>query len=154
MTANARTRTPTMNMDMMCVSGLGCWKFRDRVASQQAHVMLHHRHFTCTACRECSIECSPDCGNTTERIHNMFGAKSPYLGLHAVSSCAPGVPSLFGKSGGEPVGSSYKRVKGRSHTVEKRLNMHPHKPHATSQPSRLSHTYRPRTHSPHNQHSH
>ena len=29
---------------------------------------------------------------------------------------------------------SYKRVKGRSHTVEKRLNMHPHKPHATSQP--------------------
>ena len=42
---------------------------------------------------------------------------------------------------------SYKIVKGRSHTVEKRLNMHPHKPHATSQPSRLSHTYRPRTHS-------
>ena len=32
---------------------------------------------------------------------------------------------------------SYKRVKRRSHTVEKRLNMHPHKPHATSQPSRL-----------------
>ena len=45
---------------------------------------------------------------------------------------------------------SYKRVKGRSHTVEKRLNMHPHKPHAASQPSRLSHTDRPRTHSPHN----
>ena len=35
---------------------------------------------------------------------------------------------------------SYKRVKGRSHPVEKRPNMHPHKPHATSQPSRLSHT--------------
>ena len=50
--------------------------------------------------------------------------------------------------------SSYKRVKGRSHTVEKRLNMPPHKPHATSQPPRLSHTNRPRTHSPHNQHSH
>ena len=38
----------------------------------------------------------------------------------------------------------YKRVKGRSHTVEKRLNMHPHKPQATSQLSRLSHTYRQR----------
>ena len=31
----------------------------------------------------------------------------------------------------------YERVKGRSHTVEKRLNRHPHKPHATSQPSRF-----------------
>ena len=31
----------------------------------------------------------------------------------------------------------YKRVEGRSHPVEKRPNMHPHKPHATSQPSRL-----------------
>ena len=37
--------------------------------------------------------------------------------------------------------SSYKRVKGRNHTVEKQLSMHPHKPHATSQPSRLSHTH-------------
>ena len=35
---------------------------------------------------------------------------------------------------------SYKRVKGRSHPVEKRISMHPHKPHATSQPSRFSHT--------------
>ena len=26
---------------------------------------------------------------------------------------------------------SYKRVKGRSHTVETRISMHPHKPHAT-----------------------
>ena len=34
-------------------------------------------------------------------------------------------------------GSSYKRVKGRSQTVEKRIRMHPHKPHATSQPSLL-----------------
>ena len=30
--------------------------------------------------------------------------------------------------------SSYKTVKGRSHTVEKRTSMHPHKPHAISQP--------------------
>ena len=32
---------------------------------------------------------------------------------------------------------SYKRVKGRSHTVEKRKAIHPQRPHATSQPSRL-----------------
>ena len=37
---------------------------------------------------------------------------------------------------------SYKRVKGRSHTVEKRKASHPQKPHATSQPSRFSHTPR------------
>ena len=36
--------------------------------------------------------------------------------------------------------SSYKRVKGRSHTVEKRKASHPQKPHATSQPSRFVHT--------------
>ena len=45
---------------------------------------------------------------------------------------------------------SYKRVKGRSHTVEKRISMHPHKPHATSQPSRFSDTHRLSTDSPHN----
>ena len=33
-------------------------------------------------------------------------------------------------------------VKGKSHTVEERISMHPHKPHATSQPSRFSHTHR------------
>ena len=27
--------------------------------------------------------------------------------------------------------NGYKRVKGRSHTVEKRISMHPHNPHAT-----------------------
>ena len=47
-----------------------------------------------------------------------------------------------------------KVTKGRCHTVEKRLNMHPRKPHATSQPSRLSHTFRPGTHSPHNRYQH
>ena len=35
---------------------------------------------------------------------------------------------------------SYKRVKGRSHPAEKRISILQHKPHATSQPSRLSHT--------------
>ena len=44
--------------------------------------------------------------------------------------------------------SSYKRVKGRSHTVEKRISMLPHKPHVTSQPSRFSHTPRLGTDSP------
>ena len=50
----------------------------------------------------------------------------------------------------------YQRVKGRSHTstVEKRKSVHPHKPHATSQPSRFSHTPRLSTDSAHNQHSH
>ena len=33
---------------------------------------------------------------------------------------------------------SYKRVKGRGHTAEKRISMHPHRPHATSQPLRPS----------------
>ena len=32
-------------------------------------------------------------------------------------------------------------MKGRSHTVEKRKSSHPHKLHATSQPSRFSHTH-------------
>ena len=47
---------------------------------------------------------------------------------------------------------SYKRVKGRSHTVEKRISMLPHKPHATIQPSRFSHTPRISTDSAHNHH--
>ena len=33
--------------------------------------------------------------------------------------------------------NSYKRVKGRSHTVETRKAIHPQKPHATSQSSRI-----------------
>ena len=38
--------------------------------------------------------------------------------------------------------------------MEKRISMLPHKPHATSQPSRFSHTPRLSTDSAHNQHSH
>ena len=38
--------------------------------------------------------------------------------------------------------TSYKRVKGRSHAAGIRISMHPHKPHAASQPSRFSHTPR------------
>ena len=45
---------------------------------------------------------------------------------------------------------SYKRVKGRSHTVEKRKAIHPQRPHATSQPSRFSHTPRLSTDAAHN----
>ena len=47
--------------------------------------------------------------------------------------------------------SSYKRVKGRSHTVEKQINIHPHKLHAPSPPSRVSHTPRLSTDTAHNQ---
>ena len=43
----------------------------------------------------------------------------------------------------------YKRVKGRSHTVEIRNAIHPQKPHAISQPSRFSHTPRLRTNAAH-----
>ena len=46
--------------------------------------------------------------------------------------------------------SCYKRVKGRSHTVEKRKAIHTQKPHATSQPSRFSHTPRLSTDAEHN----
>ena len=52
-------------------------------------------------------------------------------------ACGPGRPELS-RSCMDIVNSSYKRVKGRSHTAEKRISMHPHKPHATSQPSRFS----------------
>ena len=48
------------------------------------------------------------------------------------------------------ISDCYKRVKGRNHTVEKRISMHPHKPHATSQSSRFSHTHRLSTDCPHN----
>ena len=41
-----------------------------------------------------------------------------------------------------PTASSYKRVKGRSHAVEKRISICPHKLHPTSQPSQFSHTHR------------
>ena len=42
-----------------------------------------------------------------------------------------------------------RRVKGRSHTVVKRISMHPYKPQATSQLSRFSHTHRLSTDSRH-----
>ena len=35
--------------------------------------------------------------------------------------------------------SSYKRVKGRSHAVGKRISMHPHKPHASIPPGSFLH---------------
>ena len=53
-----------------------------------------------------------------------------------------GMTCSNGTSKAEPVrlhAGSYKRVKGRSHTAEKRISMHPHKPHATSQPLVLTH---------------
>ena len=53
-------------------------------------------------------------------------------------ACGPGAPEL--SKSHMHMASSYKRVKGRSHTVEKRISMHLHKSHTTSQPSRCSHT--------------
>ena len=49
--------------------------------------------------------------------------------------------------------SGYKRVKRRSHTVEKQKASQPQKPHATSQPSRFSHTPTLSTDAAHNKHS-
>ena len=62
--------------------------------------------------------------------------------------CTPGVYSSMCEHA-----CRYKRVKGRSHTVEKRISMPPHKPHATSQPSRFAHTPRLSTDSAQNQHA-
>ena len=56
--------------------------------------------------------------------------------LSSTSGCV-----MFRGSSNMCTTDSYKRVKGRSHTVEERISMHPHKPHATSQPSRFSHTH-------------
>ena len=70
--------------------------------------------------------------------------------------CVPGCCTSSRPHSGRPTAwytrhaSSYKRVKGRSHTVEKRKAIHPQKPHATSQPSRFSHTPRLSTDSAHN----
>ena len=69
----------------------------------------------------------------------------PVLCVHTV-----GTPAAYTKGGARPcAGCSYTGVKGRSHTAEKRISMHPHKPHATSQPSRFSHTPRLGTDSAH-----
>ena len=105
--------------------------------------------------------CTPGTPGTASRaratnVPETSGAGSVRRGTHA-GAC---VSRHTGYMGGLPQNcntsapGSFKRVKGRSHPVEKRPNMHPHKPHATSQPPRLSHTYRPSTHSPHSQHSH
>ena len=44
--------------------------------------------------------------------------------------------------------SRYKRVKGRSHTAEKRKAIHPQKPHATRQPSRFPESINLNDHQP------
>ena len=75
---------------------------------------------------------------------------SPCVSIHPLASLVSRLP--FSSSCRSPVhltrvcrhahrvhmhATSNKRVKGRSHTVEKRNAIHPQKPHATSQPSRL-----------------
>ena len=71
-----------------------------------------------------------------------------YMGKEAVKFVNR-LGDIAAESGRIPKGS-YKRVKGRSHTVEKRKAMHPQKPHAPSQPSRFSHTPRLTTDAAHN----
>ena len=50
---------------------------------------------------------------------------------------ADDTPSRNGGATAKHCNYGYKRVKGRSHTAEKRISMHPHKPHATSQALQL-----------------
>ena len=50
-------------------------------------------------------------------------------------------PDLAKPACGTAVGSSYKRAKGRSHTVEIRISVHLHKHRAACQPTRFSHTH-------------
>ena len=68
-------------------------------------------------------------------------------------ACDPGYRRCRSANRAWPLKCSYKRVKGRSHTVEKRKAIHPQKPHATSQPSRFSQTPRLSTDAAHNYHS-
>ena len=76
----------------------------------------------------------PTRANTFEMLAAFYGL-SPggkllqYIGLTMVLPC-------FDSADLKRQESSYKRVKGRSHTVEKRKAIHPQNPHATSQPSR------------------
>ena len=72
----------------------------------------------------------------------------PYTLLHM--AIGHGTPVRTHMPIGAPLHSSSKRVKGRSRTVEKRKAIHPQKPHATSQPSRIPHTPRLSTDAAHN----
>ena len=85
-------------------------------------------------------------GSFLHRVASPFHSFVTTLG-HARSS------RLFCVSHWSTSKVSYKRVKGRSHTVEKRKASHPQKPHATSQPSRFSHTPTLSTDAAHNRHS-
>ena len=51
-----------------------------------------------------------------------------------LSHC-PSVASLIFACCSDQPNSSYKRVKGRSHTGEERTRIHSRRPHATSQPA-------------------
>ena len=112
------------------------------------------------AARECSFSLSLFCNYAARefqscvfRIYLSFFCRHR---LYAGSSSALISTSVKNEQARDyprnacPVNCSYKRVTGRSHTVEKRKASHPQKPHATSQPSRLSHTPRLSTDAAHN----
>ena len=89
--------------------------------------------------------------------HGLVATAAAFRQSYSGISATPHDPFLDGHGGRDhPERSvridSYKRAKGRSHTVEKRKAIHPQKPHATSQPSRFSHTPRLSTDAAHNQH--
>ena len=52
---------------------------------------------------------------------------------------ARSLSGILANGEGEDDCVTYKRVNMRSHTVEKRKSIYPHKPHASSQPSRFLH---------------
>ena len=86
---------------------------------------------------------------TEERLLFAAGDEHGCQALHlrqllGVRCCAP----THGYQAPADTDTSYKRVKGRSHTVEKRKASHPQKPHATSQP-RILRSYSSRAYSPH-----
>ena len=97
----------------------------------------------------CMIPCNP---HLTMYYHiRRFSYRQLGCAQPAMSSHASAIASVWSATHAY---GSYKRVKGRSHTVEKRISVLPHKPHATGQPSWFSHTPRLSTDSAHNQHSH
>ena len=108
-----------------------------RVPSQQARFSIPNTfHFrvasllsTAWRMRTCNLACIP-------RMH----WRRVHVELWCEGSQPAALPETF-----SPTASyhssirGYKGVEGRRHTAEKRISMHPHKPHAFSQSSRILH---------------
>ena len=70
-------------------------------------------------------------GNERDAIDGMPAIYAIY-GARGATRCSSVQLGAAWCSRSHNLKGSYKRVKGRSHPVEKRPNMHPHKPHATT----------------------